>query len=50
LENLYTADILRASFSGLEILELEEYEREIDEGPGHSGMSALIDMVARKPA
>jgi len=25
------------------------YDIELDEGPGHAGMSALIDLVARKP-
>ena len=48
-ENLYTETLLRDAFSGLETLALESYDREIDEGAGHSGMSALIDLVARKP-
>ncbi len=49
LENLYTVDMLREAFADLEILELNAYERKIDEGPGHSGMSALVDLIARKP-
>jgi len=49
LENLYTEDMLRAAFSDFEIVELVSYDREIDEGPGHSGMSALVDLIARKP-
>lgn len=48
-ENLYTEALLRESFAGLEILALESYDREIEEGTGHRGMSALIDLVARKP-
>lgn len=48
-ENLYTEALLRESFTGLEIVELRAYEREIREGVGHSGLSALIDLVARKP-
>lgn len=48
-ENMYTDVILRAAFVGWEILECREYEREVQEGRGHSGMSALIDFVARKP-
>lgn len=48
-ENLYTEALLRARFAGMEILALESYDREIEEGVGHSGMSALIDLVARKP-
>jgi len=48
LSHLYTADMLRAAFSGLEILELSEYEADISEGSGHKGRSALIGMVARR--
>ncbi|GKY90204.1 SAM-dependent methyltransferase [Sinisalibacter aestuarii] len=47
---LYTEALLRGQFAGLEIVELRSYEREISEGVGHSGRSALIDMVAKKPA
>jgi 2-polyprenyl-3-methyl-5-hydroxy-6-metoxy-1,4-benzoquinol methylase len=49
-ENMYTEPLLRASFADLEIQHLAEHDAEIHEGKGHSGMSALIDMVARKPA
>ena len=49
VENLYTASLLRAAFADLEILELDEYDAEISEGVRHKGMSALIDLVARKP-
>ena len=49
-ENLYTEALLRESFEDLEILALDSYDKVIDEGVGHSGMSALIDLVARKPA
>jgi cyclopropane fatty-acyl-phospholipid synthase-like methyltransferase len=48
LENLYTAPMLRDAFSDMTILHLAEYDDEINEGAGHSGMSALIDLVARK--
>lgn len=48
VENLYTADDLRREFAGMEFLHLAESEREICEGVGHSGMSALVEMVARK--
>jgi len=50
LENLYTEDMLSEAFRDLEIVELRAYDAEIDEGHGHSGMSALVDLVARKPA
>ena len=47
IENLYTAELLRSSFAGFEILELREYEAELEEGSRHAGTSALIDFVAR---
>ena len=50
LENLYTEDLLRDAFGDFEILELRAYDAEIEEGEGHKGMSALVDLVARKPA
>jgi SAM-dependent methyltransferase len=50
LENLYTTDLLADAFSDFEILRLEAYEATLDEGPGHSGTAALIDLVARRPA
>ena len=50
LENLYTADMLREAFAGLELVHLQEYEDVLDEGVGHKGHSALVGVVARKPA
>jgi 2-polyprenyl-3-methyl-5-hydroxy-6-metoxy-1,4-benzoquinol methylase len=50
LDNLYTEALLRSAFGSLEILELDEYEAELGEGKRHAGRSALIGMVARKPA
>ena len=50
LENLYTEPLLRESFRELEILHLAAHDDVVDEGPGHQGMSALIDLVARRPA
>lgn len=47
--NLYTEDLLRQSFKGWHIERLASYERDVQEGRGHSGRSALIDFVARKP-
>lgn len=49
-ENLYTESLLREAFSDMEILHLAEHDSEIQEGAGHSGMSALIELVARKLA
>lgn len=50
VENLYTEALLREAFSDLEILELTAYDAVLAEGDAHAGPSALIDLVARKPA
>ncbi|WP_283743308.1 class I SAM-dependent methyltransferase [Sideroxydans sp. CL21] len=47
-ENLYTEALLRSAFDDMQILHLREHDDIISEGSGHSGMSALIDLVARK--
>lgn len=47
-ENLYTEALLRNAFEDMQILHLREHDDIISEGSGHSGMSALIDLVARK--
>jgi len=49
VENMYTEALLAKAFAGWDILENRSHEREIQEGKGHSGLSALIDFVARKP-
>lgn len=49
LDHLYTADMLREVFSALKIVELREYESDLNEGTQHVGRSALLGMVARKP-
>jgi cyclopropane fatty-acyl-phospholipid synthase-like methyltransferase len=49
-ENMYTETQMRADFAGWDIVQCRAYEREVQEGRGHSGMSALMDFVARKPA
>src|SRR4051812_22050964 len=49
VENMYTAPLLRSAFGGLEILEVREHEKIMAEGTQHSGPSALIDFLARKP-
>lgn len=46
--HMYTPELLREAFAGMEILELREYEADLAEGNGHKGHSALIGMVARK--
>ena len=42
------ASCWRQSFADFASVEIEEYDRDIQEGPGHGGMSALIDLVGRK--
>jgi 2-polyprenyl-3-methyl-5-hydroxy-6-metoxy-1,4-benzoquinol methylase len=48
VDQLYTEELLRQAFGSLDILELKAYEAELDEGSRHRGMSAVIDLVARK--
>ena len=49
LEHLYTEKLLLEQFSPYaEVLEIESWEEDLSEGRRHSGMSALVGMVARK--
>lgn len=48
LDQLYTKQLLLEFFGGFAELSIEQYEAEVDEGEGHVGMSALIDLVGRK--
>lgn len=47
-ENMYTEALLRKAFGDMRIVHLREHDDRIDEGAGHSGMSALIDLAAYK--
>ncbi|MGZ5241258.1 MAG: class I SAM-dependent methyltransferase [Caldimonas sp.] len=47
--HLYTAELLRAAFAALQIIELREYEADLTEGTQHHGRSALVGLLARKP-
>jgi SAM-dependent methyltransferase len=49
-ENMYTPELLNDAFGDWRVLRLAAYEREVQEGRGHSGHSALIDLVAEKLA
>ena len=49
LEHLYTEDMIRTLIGELEPIDLYLYEKELSEGPKHTGMSALLGLVARKP-
>ena len=46
--HLYTPQLLREAFAGMEILDLREYEADLSEGTGHKGRSAVIGLVARR--
>src|SRR5262245_47488082 len=48
VENLYTRALLEEAFGGFSSLEIREHDSIIHEGFGHNGMSALIDLAARK--
>ena len=47
-EHLYTPELVRESFAPLEILHLVERDDVLDEGAAHRGMSALVNLVARR--
>jgi len=49
VEQLYTEELLREAFADWELLRIEAYERDLDEGEGHKGRSAIIDLIARRP-
>jgi SAM-dependent methyltransferase len=46
-DHMYTRQMLDEAFHDLDILVNRSYHAEISEGKGHSGMSALIDFVAK---
>jgi len=50
VENLYTEALLRQNFADFELLVLREYEDDLTEGSDHHGRSAVIDLIARRPA
>lgn len=48
LENLYTESLMHDLFREYAEVEITAYDAEVQEGAGHSGMSALVDVVARR--
>jgi hypothetical protein len=44
-----TVDGLRDELAGLEIVVAQELDREVVEGAGHTGLGAVVQMIARKP-
>lgn len=49
VDNLYTDEMLCGLLSGWDILHWCEHDSHISEGRFHHGMSALIDVIVRKP-
>jgi cyclopropane fatty-acyl-phospholipid synthase-like methyltransferase len=47
-ERMYTRAILQDGFGDMAALDIREHDSMVSEGTSHAGMSALIDMVARK--
>jgi SAM-dependent methyltransferase len=47
-ENMYTRKILQDAFGDFSSLDIVEHDSVVEEGCGHKGISALIDLVARK--
>lgn len=45
---MMTAKELRKELAVLEILHIEEIEREVNEGTGHSGIGAVVQVIAQK--
>ena len=48
IEHLYTEELIRGLAKSFEILDLCCYEKELNEGARHAGMSALLGLVAKK--
>lgn len=49
VENMYTETLLEQAFAGWEVIKSADYDAVIEEGTGHSGLSGLVDFIARKP-
>jgi SAM-dependent methyltransferase len=50
VEHLYTRAMLERAFGDFDDVAIVEEARELQEGAGHSGMSAVIGLTARKPS
>ena len=48
LDHLYTREMLEAEFGSFSKIEIKQYETQMSEGGGHSGMAAVIDLVGWK--
>ena len=48
IDHLYTEELIRDLARDFHIAELYSYEKELSEGPRHTGMSAILGLVAQK--
>ena len=48
LDHLYDEAMMREAFAHYDIIDLQIYEAQINEGTAHKGMSGLLGMTARK--
>jgi cyclopropane fatty-acyl-phospholipid synthase-like methyltransferase len=48
VDRMYTRELLEAAFGDMTQLEIVEHDSVVSEGSSHVGMSALIDLVAKK--
>lgn len=48
-EQLWTVPTILAAFPDWPVIRAADYDAVLDEGPGHSGPAALVDVIVRKP-
>lgn len=48
LDHMYDEAMMREAFVDYDIIDLQTYEAQLDEGQAHKGMSGLLGMTARK--
>ena len=49
-DHMYTRPLLEQEFGGFNQVRIAEYDADIREGTAHVGMSAMIELIGRKPA
>ena len=49
VETTMSLGALREELVGLELIHVTELDREIVEGPGHTGVGSVVQVIARKP-
>ena len=48
LDHMYDEHMMKEAFPNYDIIDLQTYEAQIDEGTAHKGMSGLLGLTARK--